>query len=173
MTLTNKKSDIQVMYSSRSCSPSPGASFVVLKNLYLVTFWNHHFLSFPFISQGISQNQLPRMWLYSWEWHTMFQNTVALTGKWGVSTGVCVRLRVNKWPKSKLIPCQVHLHYRFLIFLFPLPFALPFLLHMENLYQDGCHGNGKICMCLIYLFKYLLMVYNSYDTSLQLCSSLI
>lgn len=54
-----------------------------------------------------------------------------------------------------------------------MPFALPFLLRMENLYQDGCHGNGKICMCLIYLFKYLLMVYNCHNTSLQPCSLLI
>lgn len=90
------------------------------------------------------------------------------------SKEVCILLRVNKWPRAHLIRCQGSLSLQVLCyFFFLLPFALPFFLHMENLYQDGCHGNRQICMCLICLFKYLLMVYNYHNTALQSCSLLI
>lgn len=93
--------------------------------------------------------------------------------QWGVHYyRSLILLRVNKRWRSGLIPCQGSFSLQ-VPAIFPVPFALPFLLHMENLYQDGCHGNEKICMCLIYLFKYLLMVYNCYNISLQLCSLLI
>lgn len=107
-------------------------------------------------------------WLYRTCLEIIFRwlvNSVLLTEAY-------IQLRANKWPRSRLIPCQGSFSLQ-VPSIFPVPFALPFLLHMENLYQDGCHGNEKICMCLIYLFKYLLMVYNYYNTSLQLCSSLI